>query len=245
MIPDRSKRVPYQLFMLSLCVYVLGALAIESLVRLEPQTKLIFDYADWLVCAVFLTDFLVSLWLAPRKWQYLLTWGWIDFASSIPMVDALRWGRAARILRIFRVFRGIRSAKVLASFVLARRSESALLAVALLSILLVVVSSLAILQLENAANSNIQSAEDAIWWACTTITTVGYGDKFPVTTEGRALAVVLMIAGVGLFGTFTGSVASWFLSSEKQEERLNELESLRIELQEVRSLRENTKQSPK
>src|SRR5687767_5325577 len=81
-------------------------------------------------------------------------------------------GSCRKILRIFRVFRGIRSAKVLASFVLARRSESALLAVALLSILLVVVSSLAILQLENAANSNIQSA-DAIWWTCTTITTVG------------------------------------------------------------------------
>jgi voltage-gated potassium channel len=81
--------------------------------------------------------------------------------------------------------------------------------------LLIIFSSIAILQVEKDPASNIKSAEDAIWWAYVTITTVGYGDKYPVTTEGRVIAAVLMTAGVGLFGTFTAYVASWFVA-EKQ-----------------------------
>jgi voltage-gated potassium channel len=63
-----------------------------------------------------------------------------------------------------------------------------------------------------------QTAEDALWWAYVTITTVGYGDKFPVTSEGRLIAGFLMTAGVGLFGTFTGFVASWFVEGREDEQ---------------------------
>ena len=58
----------------------------------------------------------------------------------------------------------------------------------------------------------------AIWWSYVTITTVGYGDKYPVTTEGRIIAMFLMTAGVGLFGTFTAYIASLFVSDNKKEE---------------------------
>ena len=70
-----------------------------------------------------------------------------------------------------------------------------------------------------APNSNIKDAEDALWWSFVTITTVGYGDRFPVTTEGRLVGAVLMICGVGLFGTFTGFIASWFMEGEKNTEK--------------------------
>jgi voltage-gated potassium channel len=88
--------------------------------------------------------------------------------------------------------------------------------------LLVIFSALAILQVETDPNSNIKTAEDAIWWSYVTVTTVGYGDKFPVTTEGRIIASVLMTAGVGLFGTFTAFVSSWFLAEKKEEEEESE-----------------------
>lgn len=71
--------------------------------------------------------------------------------------------------------------------------------------------SISILQFETAPESNIKTAEDAIWWAFVTITTVGYGDRYPVTTEGRIIAAFLMITGVALFGTFTGFIAAWFM----------------------------------
>ena len=60
--------------------------------------------------------------------------------------------------------------------------------------------------------ANIQTPGDALWWAMTTITTVGYGDRYPVTPEGRVVAAMLMTVGVGCFGVFTGLVASWFLA---------------------------------
>jgi voltage-gated potassium channel len=88
----------------------------------------------------------------------------------------------------------------------------------LISITLVIFSSIAILNVETKPESNIKGAEDALWWAVVTITTVGYGDKYPITTEGRIIGALLMTAGVGLFGAFTGYVASWFLGSRQKSE---------------------------
>ena len=153
------------------------------------------------------------------------------------MVDALRWGRAARIVRIFRVLRGVRATKLIISFILDRRSEGTFLAAALISILLVVFSSIAILQFETTVDANIKTPEDALWWAFVTITTVGYGDKVPLSTEGRLIAGLLMTAGVYLFGTFSGFVAAWFLEPEAKKGE-NERESLRQELVAIRQLLE-------
>mgnify|MGYP001293428771 CR=1 FL=1 len=94
--------------------------------------------------------------------------------------------------------------------------------VAILAVLMVIFSSVAILQVEDDPASNIKTAEDAIWWAYVTITTVGYGDKYPVTTEGRIIAAFLMTTGVGLFGTFTGFVASWFVDGRQEEHEKEE-----------------------
>lgn len=89
--------------------------------------------------------------------------------------------------------------------------------VSLIAVLMIIFGSIAILQVEREPNCNIKSAEDAIWWAFVTITTVGYGDKYPITTEGRIIAAFLMITGVGLFGTFTGFVAAWFMGGKRKE----------------------------
>jgi voltage-gated potassium channel len=88
--------------------------------------------------------------------------------------------------------------------------------------LLVSFSALSILVLEQHVDSNIKTAEDAVWWAMSTITTVGYGDRYPVTTEGRMLGMVLMLMGVGMYGGLSGMVASVFLGKErKRQTRLN------------------------
>jgi voltage-gated potassium channel len=82
---------------------------------------------------------------------------------------------------------------------------------------MIIFSSIAVLNVENRPECNIKNAEDALWWACTTITTVGYGDRYPITTEGRIVGVFLMMAGVGLFGTFTGFIASWFMQKSHDQ----------------------------
>ncbi|MBI3864933.1 MAG: potassium channel family protein [Planctomycetia bacterium] len=225
--PSHHELRPYQLFMFGLGVFVLLSLAAQSFLKLSESTNAILDQVDQIVCVVFFVDFWINLYTAHDRLAYL-KWGWIDLLSSIPMIDMARAGRVARIIRILRAFRGVRSARFLADYLLHRRADGAFFAVALLSVLLVLFSSISILQFETAAESNIRTPQDALWWAFATITTVGYGDKYPVTTEGRMIAAVLMTAGVGMFGSFTGLIASWILSpSKKDREQDSELTKLR------------------
>lgn len=224
---------PYALFVLVLSGLAIISLAISSAAHLQPEVATILEYADHAVCALFFIDFLVSLARAPNRGAYLLRWGWIDLLSSIPAVEALRWGRVARIVRVLRVLRGIRSTKVLAEYVLRRRAESAFLAATLVSLLLVVVGSIAMLQFETSPEANIKSPQDAIWWAVVTITTVGYGDRYPVSGEGRVIAAFLMIAGVELFGTLSGFIASWFLRPEQMVQE-SETQALAAEVERLR-----------
>jgi voltage-gated potassium channel len=236
---NHAESIPYQLFMFALCVYTLVVLAAEVVLRPRGEIRLLLGYADTAVCAVFLLDFFLCLYRAPSRWRYLYTWGWLDLVSSIPTIDITRWGRAARVARIIRLLRGVRATKILGGLALEKRAESAFLAVALVAILLLVVASISILQVETAAESNIRTADDALWWALSTITTVGYGDRFPVTPEGRFVAGLLMCAGVGLFGMFSGFLAAWFVAPAAQQER-GELEALKDEVRKLRAMLEKT-----
>jgi voltage-gated potassium channel len=224
----------YQLFMLTLSLFALGVISVQVTLKLDPEVEKILDYADYLVCILFFTDFLISLWYAPNRWRYLYTWGWLDLLSSIPVLDATRWGRVARIVRILRVLRALRAANLLASAVLRHRSRNAFLAVSLLAVVLITFSSIAILQFETTAQSNIKTAEDAFWWATVTITTVGYGDFYPVTPEGRLVAVILMGSGVGLFGTFSGLLAARFIGPEVDPSTESDIGALRVEIAALR-----------
>ncbi len=110
--------------------------------------------------------------------------------------------------------------------------------VAFPSLVLVIFASIAMLNVETEPESNIKTPGDALWWAVATVTTIGYGDKFPVTAEGRIIAAFVMVAGVGLFGTFTGCVASFVLKGKNEEsaasmELLKELKLMREKLEAV------------
>jgi voltage-gated potassium channel len=230
------QQVPYLVFMVSLSIYAVVALALSTFAQLPAETRTVLGYADMAVCVLFFIDFLVTLARSENRLRYLGSWGWLDLLSSVPAIDFLRWGRLARVLRILRVLRGVKATKILTEFLLYRRAQSVFFAAFLISILLVVLSASSILQFETSPDANIQTPEDAVWWAVVTITTVGYGDKFPLSTEGRFLAAFLMTAGVGLFGTFSGFVAAWFLETpQKQSSELQAIERLE---QDIRALRD-------
>jgi voltage-gated potassium channel len=205
------------MLVLVLSVYVLGALLIDTFFKLPPETSKLLNYIDNLVCVFFFIEFTIRLKKSENKLQFM-KWGWIDLLSSIPMLDCFRVGRSMRLLRLLRVLKAFRSTKNLVNHIFANKVNGAFASISTIAILLVIFSALAILQVETDPNSNIKTAEDAIWWSYVTVTTVGYGDKFPITTEGRIIASVLMTAGVGLFGTFTAFVSSWFLAEKKEEE---------------------------
>lgn len=199
---------------LILSIYVLGALIIDTAYKLPPETTRLINYIDIAICMFFFFEFCIRFYQAKNKLRFM-RWGWIDLVSSIPMIGYLRVGRIFRLIRLIRILKAFRSTKRFINHLFVNKAQGAFTSVSAIAILLVIFSSIAILQVENSPNSNIKTAEDAIWWAYVTITTVGYGDKFPVTTEGRIIAAVLMTAGVGLFGTFTAYVSSWFISEKK------------------------------
>jgi voltage-gated potassium channel len=229
----------YEFVILGLSLYALAELAVEAVVHLDPDTRQVLGWVDTAICGAFLFDFVFNLVTAENRWAYLVTWGWVDLVSSVPRINVFGWvgllrlGRIARVFRILRVLRGLRATKVIASLILDRRAESAFLAVCLVSALLTVSAAIGIMHIERPPVGNINGPGDALWWALATITTVAYGDRFPVTPEGRMLAALLMIAGIGLFGTLSGFVTTWFLApiTRRQE---NELTKLRHEIEALR-----------
>jgi voltage-gated potassium channel len=229
---------PYDFFMICFCLFSLilfVLLAFDTFIHIDIDILAVLLWFDTAICIIFLFDFLLSLWRAENRWRYFMTWGWIDLLSSIPSYDFLRWGRAFRIFRIFRLMRGIHASRLLANFILMKRKQSAFFAVVMISFLVITFSSVGVLQFEVAPDSNIKGPSDAIWWSIVTLTTVGYGDRFPVTPEGRAIGAILMIAGIGLFGTLSGFIASWFLSPIQKKDE-SEIDILRREISELRSL---------
>lgn len=231
---------PFQLVLLALSLLVLAGLAADTFLQLPPEVARVLHVVDSAVCGVFFVDFVLRFRAAPSKTAFM-RWGWIDLLASIPVIEHLRWGRAVRVLRVLRLLRGLRSLHRIFALVFAHRTRGGVASVGLISFLVVTFSSVGILLCERTPESNIRTAEDAIWWSLTTITTVGYGDKFPVTTAGRIVAASVMVIGVGLFGTLSGLVASLFLGKsedkiEKDETAiLSELRALRAEVAQLRA----------
>lgn len=231
---------PFQLVLLALSLFVLAGLAADTFLQLPPEIARVLHVVDTAVCGVFFVDFVIRFRAAPSKAAFM-KWGWIDLLASIPVIEHLRWGRAVRILRVLRLLRGIRSLHRLLALLFAHRTRGGVASVGLISFLVVTFSSVGILLCERTPESNIRTAEDALWWSLTTITTVGYGDKFPVTTAGRIVAASVMVIGVGLFGTLSGLIASLFLGDaedtiEKEKDKiLVEIRALRAEVTELRA----------
>lgn len=211
---EADSKINYlNILILFLSFYVLIALLVETFCTLPSEISRLLLFIDNIICVIFLIDFFIRFFKAEDKLKFM-KWGWIDLISSIPTFEFLRPGRAFRLIRLLRILRAFRSAKVIVEHLYQKKSHGAFTTVSVLATFTLIFSSIAILQVEDHPESNIKTAEDALWWAYVTITTVGYGDRYPVTTEGRLIAVFLMTTGVGLFGTFTGFIASWFASDK-------------------------------
>lgn len=211
-----SHRTAYDLFVLLLTTASLTLVAV-MLVLGPGDTDLhsILVRVDFLICVVFLYDFVLMLLRAPRKIDYLLKQGgWLDLAGAVPVLPGaswtalLRFARLNRMRRIVRQLRG-RERRTIAREALEAPAGAALLTVIFLAFLLITAASMLILRAEDGASgAEITNGADAFWWAVVTITTVGYGDYAPVTGAGRIIAIALMVFGISIFAVLTNFVAS-------------------------------------
>lgn len=231
---DHSQH-PYRIAMLVLSLYSIVSLATLIIFKPDQEISKVIQYSDWVVCAFFFADFIRSLIRAPNKLKYFFTWGWLDLISSIPVIDAFRTARFARIFRIIRVLRAVRAVRMIALTFSESRAHGTALITGLACFFLLFIGSAAILIFEQPVNDNISDAGQAMWWAVVTMTTVGYGDAYPITTEGRLVAIILMVAGVGLFGTLSGLLASWLIRTEDDGTN-DQVAALRQEVHEMKAM---------
>jgi len=225
----------YDLFILALTLMSLLVMVLFFIPWISPAGREVAYFLDTFISLIFMADFFRSLIKAPRKLEYL-KWGWMDFLGSLPAWPIFRLFRIWRLLRAARILHHTGVKELWHSFV-SRRAESSLLLTVLLAIMVLGFSSLAILEVEQLSpEANIVSAQDAIWWSLVSVTTVGYGDRFPVTVSGRLVAVLLMTAGIGLFGIITSYLSSLFIAPVDDNGEDNEVAQLRAELAEIKQL---------
>ena len=234
---------PFQFGILVLSIVLLVGLAAEVLLEVHPEISRLIFLIDTAVCILLLIDFSIRFKDADSKLAFM-KWGWIDLIASIPAIEAFRFGRVLRVVRVIRLLVAIRSLRRLLHILWQSKTSAGLTGILVITFLVISFGSTGVLIAEiDQPGANIATAEDAIWWSVTTTTTVGYGDKYPVTTGGRIIATFLMIAGIGLFGTLSGIAAGIFLGGEKdepasrqaQKQMLKRLDAMQQEIRELRS----------
>jgi len=217
---QKTKKITaYDLVIGILAIFSLVILIIPLIVQLSPSTVDLLDSVENALCVIFLADFLRSLRRAPNKWAYFLKGGgWLDLLGSIPFTKfaIFRFARLFRIARVMRTLKGNDFRKMLTD----QLAQSTLLFTFVIAFVLIFTIAFFVLKAEQGnPHANITTYTNAVWWAFVTITTVGYGDYYPVTTVGRLLAIILMFAGLGIIGVLSSYLASMFISLQNRREK--------------------------
>lgn len=207
---DTELPIGWEMFVFGLAVLSITNMVLVFLARVS-EIGMVVAVVDISISLIFLADFFARLHQADdRRLYFVQGLGWLDLISCVPFL------RFARIVRILRVIRKLRAeggmARALNDLGNARASSSLLLVV-FIAILVWEFGSVAILAVEiRSPDGNIKTGSDALWYSIVTMSTVGYGDRYPVTNLGRLIGSVIIIVGVGLFGTLTGFLANAFLA---------------------------------
>jgi len=200
-----------KLLVLLFSVFSIIILVYSLFLPVDSEIYRLLWYFDFVLCLFFLYDFFKQIYEAKNKFKYLYTTGWLDFVSSIPVISEMRLFRFLRIIRIFKIIRSIGSFKAIVKFAKEELKKSIFGLVIFIQVTTILSSMLLVLYVERNVG-NINTAEDTIWWAFITITTVGYGDLYPVTNIGRFLAVILIFTGIFSFGAVISYLSNMFKS---------------------------------
>ncbi len=230
----RKKLRPWDWFVLGVAVLSLALVIIETFVLLSPATFHALVVVDRFACGIFLVDVVVR-WRREGWSRGFWKWGWLDVLASIPFDAAFRTLQLVRIYRIIRVLRALYKLQEVAT---GTSLTEKLLALPGVAFVMVLFSTTLMLEAErHAPDATIKTGGDALWWALTTVTTVGYGDTYPVTGEGRVIAAVLMLVGIALFGSMSAIITSKLIlpkETRDHEEMRREVRALHAEIKELR-----------
>ncbi|RLT28355.1 MAG: ion transporter [Chloroflexi bacterium] len=232
--------------MLILALAFVPLLIIPEVAEISPELQFELDVVDWIIWSAFAFELVVNIYLADARRSYVRQ-RWFDVAIVLlPFLQPLRITRSVRVLRLLRAIRVVSVAARIHHAIRDIFFVHGVQYVLAVAMLLLVIAAAAVTHFERSAGGSINSFGTGPWWALTTVTTVGYGDTYPVTPEGRGIAVFVMLLGIGLFGTLTASVAAYFATSSERpsettlDDVLTEIRRLESRLDETLSERRST-----
>ena len=215
----------FDLFIQALIVASIITFSIETLPDLEDKTKDILFSVETFIVVIFTIEYLLRIYIADKKSDYIFSfYGIVDFIAIVPFYISLgtidlRTLRILRMLRLFRLFKLVRYNKAMQrlckAFYIAKE-EIVLFGV--VTLMLLYISAVGIYYFENESQpEQFKSIFHSFWWAVTTLTTVGYGDVYPITIGGRLFTFIILMIGLGLVAVPAGLLAA-ALSKLKTEE---------------------------
>jgi voltage-gated potassium channel len=216
----------FDLFIQCLIVVSLVAFSIETLPDLSQSTQAFLRFTEIAIVIVFTAEYVLRLYVADQKLSFVFSFfGLIDLLAILPSYISM--GVDLRSIRAFRLFRLIRILKLVRYSAAIRRFHRALLIAreeiilfALAALLLLYLSAVGIYQFENEAQPKVfTSVFHSLWWSVCTLTTVGYGDVYPVTAGGKIFTFVVLATGLGIISVPAGLVASALSKARELEDR--------------------------
>jgi voltage-gated potassium channel len=232
---DEFGNTGYEIFVGALSVLSLVNIALLLVVE-DAALNNVIRTIDILLSIVFLIDFSVRLHRAPSRADYFLRrYGWADLLASLPFPE-LKILRLFRLVRVLRLLRRNGGRRIVRSLI-RDRAGSALLSLLFVAVIVLQFGSLAMIRIESRSpDANIKTASDALWYVIATMSTVGYGDVYPVTNGGRELGTLIIVIGVGIFGTLTGYLANLFLAPRTEPAAEPTPDAARRRLEELQEL---------
>jgi voltage-gated potassium channel len=216
--------------MLVITIAWLPVLVVPLVVQLHGSMAETFETIDYTVWALFALEYIIKLTLAPERWHFVRTHLLDLLIVAVPFFRPLRMGRLIRLLRLSRI-------AVVVGEVLRRgkaiftHSGFHFVVLAAATIIFACAGLVTIAE-RSAKGSNIHNFGQGLWWSIETVTTVGYGDRYPVSAFGQGVAVFLMLVGIGLIGVLTATITSYFVQEKTNErdQRLERIEALLTQL---------------
>jgi voltage-gated potassium channel len=215
----------------SLCIQALILVSIvtfsmETIPDLEPKTRSILHFVETFCVIIFTIEYLLRIYVANHKLKFIFSvFGLIDFLAILPFYLAfgvdLRSLRALRFLRLFRIFKLVRYNRAMTQFTRAIKSaKEQIFLFIFITLILIYFAAVGIYYFENQAQpEHFSSVFDSLWWAIITLTTVGYGDVYPITIGGKMFTFFILMIGLGIVAIPTGIISSALTKSVDPDDK--------------------------
>ncbi|MDO6471329.1 ion transporter [Maribacter sp. 1_MG-2023] len=224
-INDNGKSRIFAYFIQILIFISIVAFSFETVPDLEPNTRKILRVIEIFCVVVFTIEYLLRIYVADTKHKFIFSFfGIIDFLAILPFYLALgvdlRSLRALRFLRLFRILKLMRYNKAIKRFTAAiSTAKEEILLFLFVTLILIYFASVGIYYFENEAQpEHFASIFDSLWWAIITLTTVGYGDVYPITVGGKVFTFLILMIGLGVVAIPTGIISSALTTSVDKKE---------------------------